>query len=821
MNRLFLILASLILMPLALWAQSSSVLLKDATNQEPVSSVYVLDAAGRVLTMSNERGIVDLSQIDASLNIVFSHSSFFSERMTVSEAIAKQKIDMTEKLFEQEEIVVTASKTALKRAETPNQVMTVTAKSIAFTDPQTSADLLGRSGEIYIQKSQMGGGSPMIRGFNANAVLIVVDGVRMNNAIFRGGNLQNVIQLDANSMEQAEVIFGPGSVIYGSDALGGVMNFQTRKAQFATDKKVVFSAQALTRYASANSEHTGHAHWNLGTKRLAWSSSFTLSDFADMQMGKQNADTLGIRRWYVERQGDKDVKVMNDKPYLAIGSGYNQINTVQKLSFKISEKAVLNYSFHYTNSSNIPRYDRLIQDNRLTQKDPAKITPSQGEWYYGPQTWRMHQVGLHLSNANKVYDQMRLSVASQKMIESRHTRGFNSANRTDRVETVNVLNINLDLNKKLSEKSDLFYGAELVMNDVASKAERVNVKDGKVSGASTRYPSGGSTQDFFAAYVQYKNNLTEKLTLTAGLRYSHYWLNAQFTDTTFYKFPYKEANLNAGAINGSMGATFRPTENTQINANFASGFRAPNVDDIGKVFDSNASLAKVVVPNPNLKPEYTYNFELGFTQKIADRVTVGATGYYTLLQQKVVLRPGQFNGKDSILYDNKMSSVETFTNDGKGYVAGLHAEVLADVTKFLAIRTTLTYTTSADQSVKDKTLQLQATPPIFGSTSLMLKMKKLRAELWAQYQGQSVPFNEMSAEVADKSFLYSGDTSPATLSQRIPAWWTANLRLSYQFNKNVQLNIAGENLLDRFYLPYGSGMPSMGRNFILSLRASI
>ncbi|TAF33106.1 MAG: hypothetical protein EAZ57_06995 [Cytophagales bacterium] len=821
MKKLFFLLALLLSFFGGAFAQNNSVLIKDATNQEPLQGVYVMDDRGLVIAISDAQGRVNLANVNQTLELTFSHSAFFTERLVASEALSKGEINLTEKLFEQEEVVVTGSRNALKRAETPNQILSISAKNIAFTDPQTSADLLSRSGEIYVQKSQQGGGSPMIRGFNANAVLIVIDGVRMNNAIFRGGNLQNVIQLDANSMEQAEVLFGPGSVMYGSDALGGVMNFQTYTPKFSSDGKVKLSAQALTRYASANSEHTAHAHWNLATKRLAWFSSVSFSDFGDMQMGKQNVDSMGMRLWYVERMGDTDIKVRNSKPYLAVNSGYNQHNIVQKLTFKLSETAQLAYALHYSNSSDIPRYDRLIQDDRLTQTDPTKVKPSQSEWYYGPQTWRMHQLGLTLTNKNRAYDRLRLSIAQQYMNESRITRGFNSNNKTTRIETVNVWNINLDLDKKLSSKSDLFYGVEAVMNDVQSEASRFNIKDGKITPASTRYPSGGSTQNFFAAYVQNKTNFGEKVTLTSGLRYSHYWLNGKFSDTTFFKFPYKEATVNAGAFNASLGINYRPTESTQINANLASGFRAPNVDDIGKVFDSNASVGRVVVPNPNLSPEYTYNAEVGIAQKLANRVTISLTAYYTLLNQKIVLRPGQFNGQDSILYDGTKSQVETFTNDGKGYIAGVHTEIQTDITKFLAFRTTLTYTTSQDQSVPDQTLQLQATPPMFGMTSLMFKMKKVRAEFWMQYQAQSVPFSEMSAEVADKSFLYSGDTQPATLSQRIPAWWTANLRTSYQFNRHLQLNFAAENLLDRFYLPYGSGIPSMGRNIVVSLRANI
>ena len=125
------------------------------------------------------------------------------------------------------EVIVSVNKWEQKLNELPNKIVKVNRYDILKNNPQTAADLLGQTGTVFIQKSQLGGGSPMIRGFATNRVLLVIDGVRMNNAIYRSGNLQNVISIDALSTETAEVIFGPGSLIYGSDAIGGVMDFHT------------------------------------------------------------------------------------------------------------------------------------------------------------------------------------------------------------------------------------------------------------------------------------------------------------------------------------------------------------------------------------------------------------------------------------------------------------------------------------------------------------------------------------------------------------------------------------------------------------------
>ncbi|GAI23612.1 unnamed protein product, partial [marine sediment metagenome] len=133
-----------------------------------------------------------------------------------------------------EESVISASKWEQNKSEIPNRIKSIFESDIQFHNPQTAADLIGSSNEVFIQKSQMGGGSPMIRGFAANSVLLVIDGIRMNNAIYRSGNLHNVISLDPNIIEGSEIIFGPGSVVYGSDALGGVMDFHTKRPILST-----------------------------------------------------------------------------------------------------------------------------------------------------------------------------------------------------------------------------------------------------------------------------------------------------------------------------------------------------------------------------------------------------------------------------------------------------------------------------------------------------------------------------------------------------------------------------------------------------------
>jgi len=310
-----------------------------------------------------------------------------------------------------------------------------------------------------------------------------------------------------------------------------------------------------------------------------------------------------------------------------------------------------------------------------------------------------------------------------------------------------------------------------------------------------------------AAYLNYKWNISNKLTATAGTRYTYISTKANFGNKEFFDFPFEEATVNTGAFNGSLGLAFRPTESWQINANLSSGFRAPNIDDLGKVFESVPG--SVVVPNPTLSPAYSYNAELGISKLIANRVRISATGYYTLLNDAMVFRNSTFNGQDSIVYDGVMSKVVSYQNTDIGYIYGFNAQLEAAITDNLNFKTTYNMVYGFDDTQK---IRLPDLPPDFGMVSLTYRKKRFRVEGFVNYQLKSVDFDKMSPDDQGDVIFYPENF--------IPSYWTLNLRSSYQINKAVSVNVTAENILDHYYQSYGSGIGGAGRNFIVALRAN-
>jgi hemoglobin/transferrin/lactoferrin receptor protein len=217
------------------------------------------------------------------------------------------------------------------------------------------------------------------------------------------------------------------------------------------------------------------------------------------------------------------------------------------------------------------------------------------------------------------------------------------------------------------------------------------------------------------------------------------------------------------------------------------------------------------VPNPDLKPEYTYNVDLGISKSCNNLLTVGGTGFYTWYKDAITTQPGTFNGEDSIYYDGELSEVTTSVNAAEAYIYGFNAYLSADVTTNFSITSSLNYTYGR---IKTDSVDypLDHIPPVFGKTSFNIHLNKFKGEFFVMYSG---PKNTEDYNLnGEDNEAYSADPENGYM----PAWYTLNLRGAYQFNKHIQLQLALENVLDQHYRVYASNISAPGRNLAVTLR---
>jgi hemoglobin/transferrin/lactoferrin receptor protein len=713
------------------------------------------------------------------------------------------KIDTTLKVVPLNEAVISVSRSVQAKKAVAQQVEVLRRSEIEFANAQSTADLLAGTGQVFVQKSQQGGGSPVLRGFEASRILIVVDGVRLNNAIYRSGHLQNVITMDNAALDRAEVLFGPASTVYGSDALGGALCFFTKNPEFAEqEKKQQLGANAFFRYGSVNQEQTGHLDFNIGLQKIASFTSLTFSDFGDLRMGKNPGleGVFGLRNYYVERINGQDSLLRNSDPYLQKFSGFRQFDVLEKIVFKQNERSTHTLNFQYSTSSDIPRYDRLTDRNGTGL--------ASAEWYYGPQERIMAAYNLALKNVG-MFNSLSVTASYQDIVESRHNRDFGNNRRNDRVENVKVYGFLAEL-VKIWEDQSVRIGLDGQYNDVSSSAQRYNVNTGEITALSTRYPDGGSNMLNAAVYAthfwQPGNN--SKWSFSEGLRAGFSSLNASFVSREFYPFPFDNVAQKSPTFSGNMGAVWNRTENWRLAINASTGFRVPNVDDLTKVFDSQKG--SVVVPNTDLKPEKTLNLDLNISHPITDKIhwenVVWVCGFFDAIVTDVFA----FNGQDSILYDGALSRVLASQNKRRAKLLGFSSILDADVSPSLAMYASFTYTKGRIGGGGEK--PLDHIPPMYG---------KFGAR-WHSTRGSVEAFVLFNGKKSLKDYNREGeDNLQYAPLNGMPAWYTVNLRGAFKFNKNLTLQAGIDNIFDTNYRAFASGINAPGRNFWVTVRAGI
>ncbi|MEN0052010.1 MAG: TonB-dependent receptor plug domain-containing protein, partial [Bacteroidota bacterium] len=495
MSKKYLLLICTTLLISVGWSQKKELLVVDE-NQEPLIGVNIYSEDQNFTITTDVHGKFILPALAQNTIIHFSYIGYEEKKINYQNLQQKQRIQLQLSLESLSEILIIGRKNE-RAEELPYQIERISQRAISSTNSSTSADALRDHAGVFVQKSQGGGGSPVLRGFEANKVLLVVDGVRMNNAIYRNGHLQNAITIDAAMLDQMEVIYGPGSLTYGSDALGGVIHFRSKTPQLSFDNQAKINTNFYTRYASANQEKSAHLDFNFGQRNWASLTSLTYTDFGDIRAGNSYVnfpEDFGQRPFYVRANTEtseiKDEIIANDDPSIQIGTAYNQIDVLQKFRYQANEHTSFIANFQYSTSSNVPRYDRLTA---LGSADPSNLRFA--EWFYGPQQRFLASLQAKLSAATAVYDKALFIAAYQKIDEERFDRRLGRTGRAFQLEDVQVVSLTADLDKYLSRNQHhiFSYGLDWNFNDVQSEAGVENLLTNEIERSEpTRYPSGGS-----------------------------------------------------------------------------------------------------------------------------------------------------------------------------------------------------------------------------------------------------------------------------------------------------------------------------------------
>ena len=799
---------------------------KDENTNENLPDVVIFNENKSQSIITDLDGVVDLSLFSSDENIFFQLLGYSTLKILKIEVLNGTTIYLQSESQNLEEVILSVARSESNVNQIAEKVSVIKSEDLFLSSPASGAELLELSPGVRVQKSQGGGGSPIIRGFEANRVLIVVDGVRMNNAIYRSGHLQNSITIDPNNIERAEVIFGSSSVGYGSDALGGVIHYYTKNPILKGSEKI--KSSFTSNYTSANQGLSNNFITNYSSENWGSITSLSISKFGDIKMG-ENRDH-GFENWGLTPLYSKNSRYSyssqpstNSNENVQKNTGYSQVDLFQKFLVKLGDTNLLNINIQFSESSDIDRFDQLS----ITKGNSLKFS----EWYYGPQKRLLISPSLKIFPNRKFMKKGVITFGFQKINESRIKRKFNALNRSHQIEDLKVFSLNGDFDTSFNDEHSISYGVESTYNYNYSKAydQIIEIQGDEITGLSnkfaipTRYPSNGSSYTSFASYVNWSWNMSEFFTFNIGTRLTFTGLKASWNDIISVNPQLSEVNLNSEALTTTVSIKLRPSKRVQINTVLSSGFRNPNIDDIGKIRENNGLL---VVPNTFLKPEYAYNLDLGIDfRSLNNRNYISLRGFSTIISRHIgrdeyiVFSDITTPDLSTVIYNGEEVTTISNKNLGNRFIHGFSIDGFSQINNNLKFDYGITYTKGDNNETYGP---LPSISPLFGSIALSYSKRGLNLKAVYKFSEAKSP-GEYSFGGEDGL-----DETPFTINSEgalsylgTPKWSDLSIYGSKNISSNVTLRIGLTNVFDTHYRTFASGISAPGRSFQLGLNLKL
>ncbi len=550
--------------------------------------------------------------------------------------------------------VVTAQRFETDLFNRPEAVTVVGEEELRQKVPRTVPEALPGAAGVFVQKTNHGGGSPFVRGLTGQQTLLLVDGIRVNNATFRSGPNQYLNTFDPQSLQRVEVLRGAGSVQYGSDALGGVVHLLTRAPSFAEGFRV--GGSGLMKYGSSGMERTARAEVHLGSPRFALLGGAAARRFGDIRAGGR----LGYLR----------------------PTGYDQLSGDVKARFRVSDRLLLTAAYQHLRQENVPLYHRVQLENYQYS-------------YFHPQARQLGYLRLEGFYGGRWVRQVQLTGSYQRFLEGRRSRRNDAPTLTEERDDTSTWGTTLTVHSEPVRGWHAQSGAELYLDRVGSTRRDVTAATGGFTPKRGLYPNGARAASL--AVYSLHSLAWRKFTFTAGGRYNAFRI-------TVPESTLGEAVIRPAALVGNAGVSYALHPLHRLTASVQSAFRAPNVDDLGTlgIVDFRYEL-----PNADLSPEKAMGYELGWKAR-TDRFSASVAVYYNQLTNII----GRVRaGNDSI----QGYPVYLKENVAEAFIRGLEAEAEVQLARHLSAYGGLTYTYGQNQSAREPFRRI---PPLHGRAGL-------------------------------------------------------------------------------------------------------
>jgi len=620
-------------------------------------------------------------------------------------------------------VQVTATRVAEPVSEVPPAITVIDIDDLLRQVPLTVADYFHGETGTFVQQTGPGQGNVIIRGLKGSEILHLVDGFRLNTAFFRNSPNQHLALVDPLNLERIEAVRGPMSTLYGSDAMGGVIQFLTPEPRYS-GTQWQNDVSLRTRWSSADESTHSRAAFQGGREGLGVSAGISYQDVNDLRIG--GGRTL---------------------PF----TGYTQQGGDFKLLFAPADGHELTVSTQYSKQPRTPRHDTLVPGFGQTNPDNA-------EFLYMPQERRFAQLRYRYLNPLALADRVEVHFGYQKIVDDRTSREFGTANR-EIEENASTLWGFTGVATKAIGAHHINYGIEVYEDTIDSFRERFNINTGVTSARPSRYPDG-STMDSIAVFVTDDVHIGERLDVLAGLRYSRFDISLPPVINGI------GVDLDPDDTTGHLGFSYELSEGLHLVGNAGRGFRAPNVFDLGTFGDRPSN--RFNIPNPYLKPETVNSLDFGVKYASGD-LEFETIAFKSRYKDKItsVLTGEQTDSGRDIVQSRNATRLDLW-----GFESGLRWRA----TDALGLRASLTWT-RGDEELEGDEYPADRIPPLFGRLGATYALdSRWELEGWTLFaakQDRLSPRDEIDARINP-----DGTSGWATLNGRLG--WQASEQLRLQ-----------------------------------------
>jgi hemoglobin/transferrin/lactoferrin receptor protein len=699
-------------------------------------------------------------------------AAFAAETNVTQEAVTSTNLPV---------IVVTASRIGRSEHETPAMISRVDEKQMAESGTRSVAEAFKEDPSVRTQKTSPGQGSPYMRGFTGFRTLLLIDGIRLNNSVFRSGPNQYWSTVDCYSLAAIEMLKGPASVLYGSDAVGGTVQAFSYEPEYADDSDVRYGNRLFTRLSSAERSVITRAQGEVATDRTAIHVGMTYKFFDDLQGGHN-----------VGRQ---------------VNTGYSEYDYDLKARIKLAGERELVLAWQSVEIDDVWRTHKTIYGiswKGTTIGDELQRTFEQDR--------RLAYAQLRDDEPTWFYDTLRFTLFCQIQEEDQFAISKPADNKRtwDGFDVVTP-GFNMELMKETA-LGTFVYGLDYSRDIVDSYNREVNTV-----GPTERIQgpvADNSSYDLAGLFVEDRIPLGDHFEVTPGIRgtYAHASVDDYYSvapDTN----PFKQQGTTGKSfertwwdVSGNIRLAYYVTDDRALMLynGLGQAFRAPNLSDMTSYRASKSTTYET--PSPSVDPEHYLTYECGAKWR-KDGLTLQAAWYYTWMRDQI-----------TAVYEQQGADIiSTTANSGEGYVQGAEIEGAYDITKNWVIRGgiawsegfTDTYYKSGSTiiTVNDDNFR---TAPLAGFAALRWQTDDKR--LFIECYGQAVDREDRLTY----SERQGGDTQRIPL-KGTPGYATTGIRAAWQVCDTANIGLTVDNIFDKDYRVHASGSNEAGRNFILSI----